>query len=128
VKRVTRDVHPDSVHDLIERVPRASIAFMDGGRLEAAPVAYIFAGGHHWIGTPGAGAMQVRPHARVTLVIDEGWYWFELRAIRIRGTAMPAARPPEGGSPNLEWFQIAPARITAWDYGTLHEEESHGSG
>lgn len=127
MKRISRDVQPDAAHDLLERVPRATIAFVDGGQLEATPVAYSSAGGDHWIGLPRGGAVALRADTQVTLVIDEGWYWFDLRAIRIRGTAAPAPRPPKGSAPALEWFRLAPARVTAWDYGTLREEDQNAS-
>lgn len=123
MKRITRDVPPNAVHDLFERVPRATIAFSDAAQLEAVPVAFRFEDGCHCIGVTRGGTLKLPPHAQVTLVIDEGWYWFDLRAIRIRGTALPAERPPKGGSPALEWFQVVGARVTAWDYATLHEEE-----
>jgi hypothetical protein len=45
MKRITRDVHPDRVRDLLDRVPRATIAFTDGGQVEAAPVAFAFTAG-----------------------------------------------------------------------------------
>jgi hypothetical protein len=62
-------------------------------------------------------------HSKVALTIDEGWYWFELRAVCIRGVVMPANPPPDGVVANLDWFEVIPKSVTAWDYGTLREED-----
>ncbi len=53
------------------------------------------------------------------LLIDEGIYYFELRAIYIRGQ-LEHVEPPEMQSDRI-WFELKPCKTVAWDYGTLHE-------
>jgi hypothetical protein len=122
VKRVTQRIDPKATGDLLKRVPRAHVAFVDGGRLEATPVAFRFHQGRYWIGlarsTP---ALQL--FGDVALTIDEGWYWFELRAVCIRGVVMLASQSPDVAAASLDWFEVLPKSVTAWDYGTLHEED-----
>ena len=53
----------------------------------------------------------------VVLMRDGGGYWFELRAISVRGIARRVEPPGEGGA--LEWYTVEPRRILAWDYATI---------
>jgi hypothetical protein len=122
VKRVTQRINPEAAADLLARVPRAQVAFVEGGRLEASPVAFRFHQSRYWIGLArNTHALQV--YSKVALTIDEGWYWFELRAVCIRGVVTPANQPPDGIVANLDWFEVIPRSVTAWDYGKLHEED-----
>lgn len=122
VKRVTQRINEEAARDLLERVPRAHVAFVDGGRLDVVPAAFRFHEGRHWVGVPH-NTHGLQMHSKVALTIDEGWYWFELRAVCIRGVVIPANQLPDGVVANLHWFEVIPGTVTAWDYGTLHEED-----
>jgi hypothetical protein len=79
MKRATQRIKLEAARDLLERVPRAHIAFVDRGLLEAAPVTFRFHQGRYWIGLERS-TPALRLRGAVALTIDEGWYWFELRA------------------------------------------------
>ncbi len=119
---VTQRIDPTHLDDLLERPARTAIAFTDGGRIEALPVAYRRRGGRHWVGVerdqlPAAGTPE-----RAVLLADDGRFWFELRAVTLRGRLAAAQEPPAGARPDLVWLELVPERSVAWDYGTLHEE------
>jgi hypothetical protein len=61
---------------------------------------------------------------RVVLVVDDGAYWFELRAAVWRGTVAPEGDEDRSGrsGDGLVWFRLDPLRCVAWDYGRLREE------
>src|SRR6185436_7317886 len=63
-----------------------------------------------------------RVGGRVAIVVDEGWFWWDLRAFLARGALVPSLHPDGAGSTDLAWFELAADRVTAWDYGRLHEE------
>jgi hypothetical protein len=122
VAGVTQRVDPSDLDDLLGRPPRAAIAFADGARVETVPVAYRRHGGRHWIGVgpedlPAAGAPE-----RAVLLVDDGRYWFELRAVTLRGRLVAAPQPPPASASDLVWLELVPEHVVAWDYGTLHEE------
>jgi hypothetical protein len=54
--------------------------------------------------------------------VDAGRYWFELRAVTLRGRLVAAPEPPAHAASDLVWLELVPERSVAWDYGTLHEE------
>ena len=56
----------------------------------------------------------------VVLLVDEGIFYFDLRAIYIRGHVQPIEAPP-GGRVSQMWFEVIPVKTVAWDYGTMHE-------
>jgi hypothetical protein len=57
----------------------------------------------------------------VKLQIDDGMYYFDMRGIWIRGRARFSEERPKGGSPGLNWFQLAPEKLVAWDFGAMRE-------
>lgn len=124
MKRVTRNVGLDDVRDLLERPPRASIAFGEEDGVGATPVAFRSVEGAYWVGispdmcrrAPGAGE-------EVVLVIDDGWWFFDLRAVYVRGRARPGGTPPRGTSSNLHWLEVVPDKVVAWHYGSLREAD-----
>jgi hypothetical protein len=60
---------------------------------------------------------------RVVLVVDEGAYWFDLRAAVWRGTVTErTVGPVSAGDDSLVWFHFEPLHFAGWDYGRLHEE------
>ena len=52
------------------------------------------------------------------LLIDDGWFYFELRGLRVRGALRDNAAPP-GLDPELRWLELEPSKINAWDYGSM---------
>jgi hypothetical protein len=119
MKRITRDVHPSALWDLLERPPHAYLAFNDGTAVDAAPVAFRFSDERFYVGLGADLAPLIAIDAPVTLLLDKGWYWYELQSIRLRGTIRPAAIP--GAPPGVTWFEVVPRTVTAWDYGALRE-------
>jgi hypothetical protein len=119
--RMTRNVDLQAVRDLLERPPRAHLAFNLNDSIAALPVAFRYSEGYFWVGIPRSTELPP-PGAPVTLLIDDGCYWFELRAIKMRGTLHPGS-PPEGASSELTWLQLAAQRTVAWDYASLREDD-----
>jgi hypothetical protein len=119
--RVTQRVEPAEVDDLLERPPRAALATAEAEGIDAIPVAYRRRAGRHFVGVE-RGALAARAAAgRAVLVADAGRYWFELRAVTLRGR-LAAAEPPPGAAGDLLWLELLPERAVAWDYGRLREE------
>lgn len=116
-QRVTRDVEPSAVRDLLEHPPRATLAFVDGEQIEVLPVRYRLEGDTHWIGIPSDAPLTLADR-EVVLVIDDGAYWFELRGISVRGMAARVATSAAGEG-DWAWYAIAPRRVLAWDYGAI---------
>jgi hypothetical protein len=123
-RRVTHAVDAERMRDLLERAPRACIAFVHDGRAELVPVELQLRAGRYWIGVSAVGSDPVPgPDQPLKLLVDEGMYYFDMRGIWIRGRASFAEAPPEGGAPNLRWFQLVPERCVAWDFGAMRERE-----
>ncbi|MBF8286542.1 MAG: hypothetical protein HW393_356 [Dehalococcoidia bacterium] len=124
MKRITNAVDPEKMWDLLERVPRACIAFNNGGMVEVVPVEFRFQKGRCWIGVSGEGSEPTpEPNEPVKLLIDEGMYYFDMRGIWIRGRALFSEERPVGGSPAVIWFQLVPEKFVAWDFGAMREVE-----
>ncbi len=69
-----------------------------------------------WEPRPGSPDLAGR---EVHLVRDDGRFWFELRALAVRGVLRRAdAGPVDQG---LRWYVLDPGRTVAWDYGALRE-------
>ncbi|MBE3560087.1 MAG: hypothetical protein IMW89_12805 [Ktedonobacteraceae bacterium] len=54
------------------------------------------------------------------MLVDEGIYFFDLRAIYIRGHAKPVEAPGDASAGHT-WFELVPLKTVAWDYGTMRE-------
>lgn len=118
---MTQRVDVARVDDLLERPARAALAFLRAGHVEPLPVTYRRRDGRHLVGLPPGAAPPEEARGRAVLVLDDGRYWFELRAATLRGRLVPVAAP--AGLPvALAWLELVPERIVAWDYGLLHEE------
>jgi hypothetical protein len=125
MKRVTRDIDPESARDLLQRVPRACIAFASDHEPQVQPAAFVWHDGRCLAGIPDAAGRRPGTGQEVVLLIDEGVHFFDLRAVYIRGRAQPAEAP--GGAPaGHSWFEVEPLRTAAWDYGTLREVRDEG--
>jgi len=120
MKRVTRNIDPGCARDLLERVPRACISFACDHRPQAQPIVLVWHDGRYLAGIPEDADCQPVSGQEVVLLIDEGIYFFDLRAIYIRGQARPA-EAPRGAPDGRRWFEVVPLKTVAWDYGTLRE-------
>ena len=118
---VTRDVEPAQVRDLLERPPRAALAVVVDGEIDAIPACARLVGGRQFIGVVVGIAWIVPEQEEVVLLIDDGSYWFELRGITLRGRAVRTV-PPDDVPAGMAWFEFVPRKVLAWDYATLHEE------
>lgn len=122
MRRITHAVDPEKMWDLLERVPRACVAFVNAGTVEVAPVEFRLQEGRYWIGMSGSGSDPAPgPDEPVKLHIDEGTYYFDMRGIWIGGRASFSEERPETGSPALNWFQLIPEKFVAWDFGEMRE-------
>jgi hypothetical protein len=120
-KRVTRDVDPMALRDLLERPPRATVAFVDNDAVDLLPVSARFSGGTHLFGVQTDVAPNLE-NQEVVLLIDDGQYWFELRGVSVRGVAKGVDPPGHGKAESVTWYAIEPRRVLAWDYGKIREE------
>jgi len=112
--------------DLAEAPPRAAIAFATDDGPTCLPVVMRRQADGILVGAdPGALPSGGLPE-RAVLLVDDGRFWFELRAVVWRGRLEPASAPPEGaagepGDGGLVWLRLVPRRVAAWDYGRLRE-------
>jgi hypothetical protein len=120
--RATNRVPADSLRELLEEARTGALAHVDAaGAAQALPVAFRWRDGRYLVGLPRAGALA--PGAPVALSVDDGWYWWDLRAVLVRGALAATEGPPDAASgADLAWFELVPRAVTAWDYGRLHEE------
>jgi hypothetical protein len=120
VSCVTNRVGVETLRDLLEGARTAALAYVDEtGAVQALPAAFHWREGRIRLGVP-IGA--VRGGGRVAIVVDEGWFWWDLRAVLARGALTPSAPPGGAAAADLAWFELAADRVTAWDYSRLHEE------
>ena len=119
-QHITRDVEPPVLRDLLDRPPRATVAFGADGGADLLPARAHVAGECYRFGVPAGRAPDLSGH-EVVLVIDDGSYWFELRGVSVRGIAAPADAPPGRDAPDLVWYAVEARRVLAWDYATLRE-------
>jgi len=120
MRRVTRRVRPEDLGDLLAAPPRAYLAFRRGEEVEALPVAFRLDRGRYYVAVGRRGeAAGVEPGETVKLLVDDGTWFFDLRGVWVRGRIVPAEPPPAGAPASLAWYEIAPDRTVAWDYGTL---------
>ncbi|MEP6985483.1 MAG: hypothetical protein ABI970_07790 [Chloroflexota bacterium] len=120
MKQITRNIDLNAGRDLLERVPRACIAFAHDNGPEAQPVAMVWHDNRYFVGLANTANHQLVSDQEVVLLVDEGVYFFDLRAIYIRGHVQPTQAPPDASN-GYTWFDLLPLKTVAWDYGTLHE-------
>ena len=114
---ITRGATQTDLSDLLDRVPRASLAFDAPGGIEAVAVGCKHLDGKFWVGFPlGDDGPPAGTHAM--LLVDDGWYYFELRGLRVRGM-LRVTQPPTGLNPELRWLELEPVKVNAWDYGSM---------
>lgn len=119
-RRVTRDVDVSAVRDLLERPPRATVAFVEAGSVDLLPARARYSAESHLFAVRDDAAPDL-DQREVVLVIDDGPYWFELRGISVRGVAARSAPPAGAAAGHLIWYAIEPRRVLAWDYGAIRE-------
>lgn len=120
MKQVTRNIDPASARDLLERAPRACIAFATEHGPQSQPVTLMWRDDRYLVGIPEKAAQQPGPGQELVLLVDEGLYFFDLRAIYIRGHVQAVEAPREAPA-GYTWVEVAPVKTVAWDYGMLHE-------
>lgn len=120
MKRVTRNIDPMEARDLLERVPRACVAFGGDHGPQVEPVAVVFRNARYLVGLPVDGTGRPTVGDEVVLLIDEGVHFFDLRAMYIRGRVGPVDLR-EGLPEDCSWFAVEPTRTVAWDYGRMRE-------
>src|SRR5436309_3115623 len=102
-QRITRDVEPSALRDLLDRPPRATVAFVAAGAADLLPARADVAGERSRFGVPAGRAPDLAGHGGV-LVIDDGPYFSGLRGVSVRGIAAPADAPPGRNAPDLVWY------------------------
>lgn len=122
MKPVTRNIDPASAYDLLRRVPRACIGFGGDAGPQAQPVLLDWRDDQYRIGVPQIATLQPSPGQEVVLLVDEGVYYFDLRAIYVRGSVLPV-QPASGGAAGYAWFELTPSKTIAWDYGMMREAD-----
>ncbi len=121
MRQVTRDIDPRQAQDLLERVPRACLSFASQSGPRVWPVEVWWQPGRCLVGIPAGAEDRPGPGQEAVLLVDEGIYYFDLRAITIRGQVQPAAAPP-GARAETAWFELVPSKTVAWDYGSMRDE------
>ncbi len=120
MKRVTRNIDPGSARDLLERVPRACISFACDHGPQAQPIVLVWHDGRYLAGIPEDADRRPSSGQEVVLLIDEGVYYYDLRALYIRGRVKQASAPRDAPA-SRTWFEVVPLKTIAWDYGMFRE-------
>jgi hypothetical protein len=120
VKRITLNVDPVEVRDLLERVPRACVAFAGDEGPHVEPVTLLFKDGRYLVGMSSSAASHPTLHQECVLLVDDGCQFFDLRAMYVRGHAK-TLREVEHLAPDHFWFEVEPTRTVAWDYARIRE-------
>jgi hypothetical protein len=120
--RVTQRVTIDDLPDLATNPPRAALAFSTEHGPECVP-AVLRTTDRLEVGVDRTTISDAGLPDRATLVVDDGRWWFELRAIVRRGALHPVADEGTGEpTAGLAWFAFETRTSVAWDYGALHED------
>ena len=120
VKRITLNIDPVEARDLLERVPRACLAFVSDQGPQAELVAVLFKDDRYLVGMPSSAASHLTVDEEVVLLVDDGVLFFDLRAIYVRGHVQPLGSV-EGLAGDFVWFAVQPTRTVAWDYARMRE-------
>ncbi len=115
-----RGISISIARDLLERVPRACIAFAGDDGPQAQPIVLVWHDCRYFVGILENVAPRPSPGQEVVLLVDEGIYFFDLRALYIRGQVQPA-EPPKDAAVGHMWYEVVPLKTVAWDYGALRE-------
>lgn len=113
--RITLNVDPAEVRDLLERVPRACMAFAEGDAPRVEPVDVVVKDDHYVIGMSSSAASHPALNQEVVLLVDDGVQFFDLRAMYVRGHVQSLV------GEEVLWFAVSPTRTVAWDYACIRE-------
>lgn len=120
--RITQRTAPDPLaRKLAAAGARAAIALDRDGMVDPLPALHRRHGDAHWIGVARGALPDAAAFERAVLVVDDGQWWFELRAVTWRGRAERVDAPPFVSGADLVWLRFEPRGAIAWDYGRLHE-------
>jgi hypothetical protein len=120
VKRITLNIDPVEARDLLERVPRACVAFATDEGPQAELVTVLFKDDRYLVGMPSTAASHPTVDEEVVLLVDEGVQFFDLRATYVRGHIQPLGGV-EGLGCDCVLFEVQPTRTVAWDYARIRE-------
>ncbi len=120
MKQVTRNIDFSSALDLLKRVPRACLAYAGDHGPNALPVSLRWQDERYLISLPRDIEQRLTTGQEVVLLVDEGIYYFELRAIYVRGHVQPAEAPMNAPA-GQTWLEVVPIKTVAWDYGMMRE-------
>ncbi|MBA2677796.1 MAG: hypothetical protein H0U76_05300 [Ktedonobacteraceae bacterium] len=120
MKHITRDIDLMHNRDLLEHVPHACITFVCEHGPQAQAVVLRWEDSRYLVGIPENVGHRPAADQEVVLLVDDGVYFFDLRAIYIRGQAKPSAAPM-GAPYDHTWYEVVPLKTVSWDYGTLRE-------
>ena len=125
MKQVTRNIDPVCAQDLLERVPRACLCFASEQGPQAQPIVLVWQDGRYQAGIPLDADRLPGSGQEVVLLIDEGIYSFDLRAIYIGGQVKQASAPRDAPA-SRTCLEVVPLKTVAWDDGMFREvrEES----
>lgn len=120
MKRITLNVDPAEARDLLDRVPRACLAFADGEGPHVEPVTLVCREGDYLVGMHPSAAADLEADQEAVLIIDDGVQFFDLRAIYVRGRCRPSDQLA-GLADDFAWFAVTPTRTVAWDYARIRK-------
>ena len=120
VKRITLNVDFAEARDLLERVPRACVAFVSDEGPQTESVTVLVKEDRYLVGMPSSAASHPTADDEVVLVVDDGVQFFDLRAIYVRGHVQPLGEVERLAGDHF-WFELEPTRSVAWDYARIRE-------
>lgn len=124
MRSITRTATLDDLHDLLDRPPRAYLAFDEHDAITAAPVTFCFIDGHYLVRLDESADAQPALGDSAMLLVDDGHYSLQLRGFRIRGRLAEGSEllpPPATGS---GWLELLPEKVICWDYGSMRKKQS----
>jgi hypothetical protein len=101
------------------------MAFAGADGPQAIPIEFAWQAGRYLAGIPENGGYLPDPGDEVVFLVDDGIYFFDLRAIYVRGN-VKLTSAPAGATAICRWFEVVPSKTVAWDYGMLREVENAG--
>jgi hypothetical protein len=122
--QVTRNIPLEQARDLLERVPRACIGFAGTSGAQSQPCTLRWQNERYFVGIPANAVMLPQNGQEVVLLVDEGIYFFDLRACYIRGQLVTSEQ--QASTTEVVWYELLPLKTVAWDYGELHEVRDAG--
>jgi hypothetical protein len=116
---VTQRVAAGELDSLVDDAARAALAIAGPAGPAIVPVLVRRDGEELAVGIEPANTERFIG-LPVMVLVDDGRFWFELRAIAWRGRLDPA-RATSGSGDVLTWLPLRVEHVAAWDYARLHE-------